>query len=64
MAQTLPTDFVALLDRAVSEPLIISRAYSAFHRYSIGYQRFFKAADTILRAGRVELDDVVDVASS
>src|SRR5919108_5309519 len=40
MAQTIPStlEFAALLDRAVSEPGLISRAYFAFHGYSIGNQ--------------------------
>lgn len=40
MAQTTSTDrsFATLLDRAVSEPGLIHKAYSAFHGYSIGNQ--------------------------
>jgi antirestriction protein ArdC len=40
MAQTNPTtfDFATLLEKAVSEPGLISRAYSLFHGYSIGNQ--------------------------
>lgn len=39
MATTqIPATFVELLNRAVSEPGILSRAYSAFHGYSIGNQ--------------------------
>jgi len=38
MAQTVSIDFTTLLTRAVSEPGIISKAYSAFHGYSIGNQ--------------------------
>src|SRR3954470_1338535 len=39
MAQTTPDlTFAFLLQRAVSEPGLISRAYSAFHGYSIGNQ--------------------------
>jgi len=33
-----PTAFAELLERAVSEPGIVSAAYSAFHSYSIGNQ--------------------------
>lgn len=41
MAQTTsidPLSFVTLLDRAVSEPGLFSRAYSTFHGYSFGNQ--------------------------
>lgn len=39
MATTqIPATFVDLLNRAVSEPGIIGRAYAAFHGYSIGNQ--------------------------
>lgn len=40
MAPMLPTDlaFATLLTRAVSEPGLISRAYAAFHGYSLGNQ--------------------------
>src|SRR5437899_1841694 len=33
-----PANFAALLARAVSEPGLVSRAYTAFHGYSIGNQ--------------------------
>jgi hypothetical protein len=41
MTQTTPASeftFASLLDRAVSEPGLISKAYTAFHAYSIGNQ--------------------------
>src|SRR5439155_17554869 len=38
MSTTLETRFSDLLARAVSEPGVVSRAYSAFHGYSIGNQ--------------------------
>src|ERR1700745_3197015 len=36
MATVSPATFAELLQQAVTEPGIISRAYSAFHGYSIG----------------------------
>src|SRR4051794_13301529 len=38
MANSIPATFVDLLNHAVSDPGILSRAYSAFHGYSIGNQ--------------------------
>src|SRR5438132_3464988 len=38
MATPTPAAFADLLQKAVSEPGIISRAYTAFHGYSIGNQ--------------------------
>jgi antirestriction protein ArdC len=38
MATLAPATFAALLDQAVNEPGILSKAYSAFHGYSIGNQ--------------------------
>src|SRR5438445_9570557 len=38
MATPTPAAFSDLLQKAVTEPGIISRAYSAFHGYSIGNQ--------------------------
>src|SRR4051794_37531830 len=38
MAQTTQPDFATLLDRAISEPGILSTAFAAFHGYSIGNQ--------------------------
>src|SRR4051794_1264933 len=38
MATLAPAAFADLLQKAVTEPGIISRAYSAFHGYSIGNQ--------------------------
>jgi antirestriction protein ArdC len=38
MATLAPESFAALLDRALTEPGIISKAYTAFHGYSIGNQ--------------------------
>jgi hypothetical protein len=38
MTATAPASFATLLEQAVTEPGIISRAYSAFHGYSIGNQ--------------------------
>src|SRR5439155_12980686 len=38
MATVAPAAFADLLQRAVSEPGIISAAYHAFHGYSIGNQ--------------------------
>jgi hypothetical protein len=38
MAQMVSIDFTTLLARAVSEPGLISTAYSAFHGYSVGNQ--------------------------
>jgi hypothetical protein len=52
--------FAELLSRALTEPGVASRAYSAFHGTSTeapsrfperSAQRIFKAADQILRAG-------------
>src|SRR5438445_13497977 len=38
MATPTPAAFSDLLQKAVTEPGIISRAYSAFHGYSVGNQ--------------------------
>jgi N-terminal domain of anti-restriction factor ArdC len=38
LATLAPATFAALLDQAVNEPGILSKAYSAFHGYSIGNQ--------------------------
>jgi hypothetical protein len=38
MAAISPASFASLLQSAISEPGVISRAYSAFHGYSIGNQ--------------------------
>ena len=38
MATLAPATFAALLEQAVNEPGILSKAYSAFHGYSIGNQ--------------------------
>jgi hypothetical protein len=43
-----------LLHRAVTEPGIVSKAFSRFHQYSLGNQllALVPAADEILKAGR------------
>src|SRR5688572_33306325 len=38
MATAAPLSFTQLLEQAVKEPGFISRAYSAFHNYSLGNQ--------------------------
>lgn len=55
MSLPSPSQFADLLSRAVCEPGVISRAYSAFHGYSIGNQllALFQCADRGIAPGPI-----------